>query len=167
MHSCLLSIFAGDLCYSVQGAKQVNRQLSSSERDPTGARGGCALHSYPRRYQTAINTFKSCDWEVNNSQVNTGPCCQEACTVLTVLLGRTVVASPYCLAASWAHRLSVFDWYDSDMSPSSSVSTERLEARQYCHSPWHYPHWQVPDTRVWVPGECLYCACVYVYCVCL
>lgn len=34
------------------------------------------------------------------------PYCQEACMVLTVLLGRTVVANPYCLVA---HRLSVFD----------------------------------------------------------
>ena len=50
------------------------------------------------------------------------------------------------------------------MSPPSSVSPERLEARQYCHSPWHYPHRQVPDTRVWVPGECLHFECVRLLC---
>lgn len=43
--------------------------------------------------------FNSCDLEVNNLQANTGPYCQEACKVFTVLLGHTVVANLYCLVA--------------------------------------------------------------------
>lgn len=40
-----------------------------------------------------------------------------------------------------------------------SVSAEGLEARKYCHSSWHHPHRQVPDARVWVPGQWLKAAC--------
>lgn len=38
---------------------------------------------------------------------------------------------------------------------SCSVSAEGPEARKYRHSSWHHPHRQVPDARVWVPGQCL------------
>lgn len=79
---------------------------------------------------------------------------------------KTLTGQRRSSSSSWVSKVFEESWeesFNSLTSPSCSVSTERLEACQYRHSPWHYPHWQVPDAGVWVPGECRRTAAGFIY----
>lgn len=48
----------GHVRYCLQGEEQADGQPGGTEGDPTGARGGCTMHSHQRRYECSASVVK-------------------------------------------------------------------------------------------------------------